>query len=37
LKQLMDEAPDSRSGAGEDRRLREWIVTTCIRAYFEGA
>lgn len=36
LKQLLDEAPGSRSGAGEDRRLREWIVTSCIRAYFEG-
>jgi hypothetical protein len=36
LKQVIDEAPGSRSGAGEDRRLREWIVTTCIRAYFEG-
>jgi hypothetical protein len=34
LKQLIDEAPH-RSGSGEDRRLREWIVTTCIRAYFE--
>jgi Rad3-related DNA helicase len=36
LKQLIDEAPGIRSLAGEDRRLREWIVTTCIRAYFEG-
>jgi hypothetical protein len=36
LKQLIDEAPGNRSGSGEDRRLREWIVTTCIRAYFEG-
>ena len=35
LKQLIDEMPDNRSGAGEDRRLREWIVTTCIRVYFE--
>jgi hypothetical protein len=36
LKQVLDEAPGSRSGAGEDRRLREWIVTASIRAYFEG-
>jgi hypothetical protein len=36
LKQLIDEALGSRSGSGDDRRLREWIVTTCIRAYFEG-
>jgi hypothetical protein len=36
LKQVMDEAPGSRSGASEDRRLREWMVTTCIRVYFEG-
>ena len=36
LKHVLDEAPGSRSSAGEDRRLREWIVTTCIRAYFEG-
>jgi hypothetical protein len=36
LKQVLDEPPGSRSGAGEDRRLREWIVTTCIRAYFDG-
>ena len=34
LKHVIDEAAGSRS-AGEDRRLREWIVTTCIRAYFE--
>lgn len=37
LKQLIDEAPGNRLGSGEDRRLREWIVTTCIRAYFEGS
>jgi hypothetical protein len=35
LKQLLDEAPGSRATSGEDRRLREWIVTTCIRAYFD--
>lgn len=37
LKQLIDELPGSRSSSGEERRLREWIVTTCIRAYFEDA
>ena len=36
LKHVIDECPGSRSGSGEVRRLREWIVTTCIRAYFEG-
>jgi hypothetical protein len=35
LKQVLDEAPGSRAASGEDRRLREWIVTTCIRAYFD--
>ena len=37
LKQLIDELPGSRSSSSEERRLREWIVTTCIRAYFEDA
>lgn len=37
LKQLIDELPGARSSSGEERRLREWIVTTCIRAYFEDA
>jgi hypothetical protein len=36
LKQVMDEYPGSRSASGEERRLREWVVTTCIRAYYEG-
>ena len=36
LKQVMDEAPGSRSSSGEERRLREWIVTTCIKAYYEA-
>jgi hypothetical protein len=36
LKQVVDEAPGGRLASGEDRRLREWMVTTCIRAYFEG-
>jgi len=34
LKQVLDESPGTRA-LYEDRRLREWIVTTCIRAYFE--
>jgi hypothetical protein len=37
LKQVMDEHPGSRSASGEERRLREWVVTTCIRAYYEGS
>ena len=37
LKQLIDELPGTRSSSGEERRLREWIVTTCIRAYFDDA
>lgn len=36
LKQVMDESPGSRSGSGEERRLREWVVTTCIRVYYEA-
>lgn len=36
LKQIIDETPGTRSDSVEERRLREWIVTTCIRAYFEG-
>lgn len=36
LKQVVDEAPGSRSSSSEERRLREWIVTTCIKAYFEA-
>ncbi len=34
LKQVMDDAPGPRLNSGDDRRLREWIVSTCIRAYF---
>jgi hypothetical protein len=37
LKQVVDEAPGSRSSSSEERRLREWIVTTCIKAYYEGS
>jgi hypothetical protein len=36
LKQLMDEPRTARSGSSEERHLREWVVTTCIEAYFEG-
>ena len=38
LKRVMDEPPASRSNSSssEERHLREWIVTTCIHAYFEG-
>ena len=36
LKQVMDEPRPARSGSVEERQLREWIVTTCIRAYFDG-
>ena len=36
LKQIVDEVPGGRPTSTEDRRLREWIVTTCIRAYFEA-
>ena len=37
LKQLIDDLPGARSSSAEERRLREWIVTTCIRAYFDDA
>ena len=37
LKQLMDDPRPPRPGSGDERHLREWIVTTCIRAYFEGS
>jgi hypothetical protein len=36
LKQIVDEAPGARLISGDDRRLREWIVSTCIRAYFDA-
>jgi hypothetical protein len=36
LKQLMDEPRTAKSNSSEERQLREWVVTTCIRAYFEG-
>jgi hypothetical protein len=37
LKQLIDDLPGARSSLAEERRLREWIVTTCIHAYFGDA
>ncbi len=37
LKQVMDEPRSARSSSSDERQLREWVVTTCIRAYFEGA
>jgi hypothetical protein len=36
IKQVIEEAPGSRASSNEDRRLREWIVSTCIRAYFDA-
>lgn len=36
LKQVIDESPGPRLNSGDDRRLREWIVSTCIRAYFDA-
>jgi hypothetical protein len=37
LKSLMDTPRPARSGSGDERQLREWVVTTCIKAYFEGS
>jgi hypothetical protein len=34
LKQVMDEARAPRSTSSDERHLREWVVTTCIKAYF---
>ena len=36
LKQVIDDTPGARLTSGDDRRLREWIVSTCIRAYFDA-
>lgn len=36
LKSIMDETAPGRAPSAEDRRMREWIVTTCIRAYFDN-
>jgi hypothetical protein len=36
LKHVMDEARTAKSGTPEERQLREWVVTTCIQAYYEG-
>ena len=35
LKQLLDEPRSPKPSSTEDRQLREWVVTTCIQAYFE--
>jgi hypothetical protein len=34
LKQVMDEVRAPRSTSSDERHLREWVVTTCIKAYF---
>ena len=34
LKGVMDDPRPTRSGSSEERNLREWIVTKCIRAYY---
>jgi hypothetical protein len=34
LKQVMDEARAPRSTSSDERHLREWVVTTCIKAYY---
>src|SRR5688500_10835885 len=36
-RQVMHEPRNGRSGTTEERQLREWVVTTCIRAYYEGS
>lgn len=36
LKQVMDEPRNTKSSTSEERQLREWVVTTCIRAFYEG-
>ena len=36
LKQIMDESRAPKPNSTEERLLREWVVTTCIQAYFEG-
>jgi hypothetical protein len=35
LKQVLDESHNLKSSSAEERQLREWVVTTCIHAYFE--
>ena len=35
LKQVLDEPRNPKPSSTEDRQLREWVVTTCIEAYFE--
>ena len=36
LKQVLDEPHNLKPNSTEERQLREWVVTTCIHAYFEG-
>jgi hypothetical protein len=36
LKQVLDEPHNPKPTSVEERQLREWVVTTCIEAYFEG-
>jgi hypothetical protein len=35
LKHVLDESHNPKSSSAEERQLREWVVTTCIHAYFE--
>jgi len=35
LKQVLDESRNPKPNSIEDRQLREWVVTTCIQAYFD--
>jgi hypothetical protein len=35
LKQAIDRSSVARASTQEDRQLREWMVSACIRAYFE--
>ena len=36
LKRVMDEHGSPKASSPDERRLREWVVTTCIEVYFEG-
>ena len=35
LKQVLDEPHNLKPNSTEERQLGEWVVTTCIQAYFE--
>lgn len=37
LKQVLDEPRNARSSTSDERQLREWVVTTCIRAFYESS